>query len=321
MKRLSLPKPPSQAVVIGALVLIQVLFGMNYAISKVIVGQFPPLVWASVRIIIAAAVMLAATLAMKRPHPPFEKKFFVPLIGLALLGTIINQAAFLVGLKYTTATNSAILNSLIPVFTLLLVTLRGIEPLTPKRILGFVLALTGVLVIRRIENLRMGDETAFGDMLTILNCFSYACFLSFGKRFAENHDRMWMTTWLFIYGAIGITLLSLPDWKGLVLPEFTPSMMGAMLFSILGATLTTYFLNVWTLSYVKSSQVAIFIYLQPVVGALFAWFWLSEIPTSRTFISSGLIFLGMLLALGVRRDTVMARLSRFFKKESHDPIH
>jgi drug/metabolite transporter (DMT)-like permease len=319
MNRTSRAKVPPQGVIIGALVLIQILFGVNYAVSKVIVGNVPPLAWASFRIIVASLVMLSVTLALGRPHPKDGKKFFIPLIGFALLGSIINQTAFLVGLKYTTATNSAILNSLIPVFTLLLVTIRGIEPLTPKRLVGFGLALAGVLVIRQVEKLHLGDETAFGDLLTILNCFSYACFLTFGKKFMETHDRMWTTTWLFIYGSVGITLLAIPEWMSFTMPVITPTMAGAMVFSILGATLLTYFLNVWTLAHVKSSQVAIFIYLQPVVGAAVAWLWLNEVLTARTVISSTLIFFGMLLAIGVRRDTISARLKRWWRGTPSEP--
>ncbi len=303
-------RSPSSGLVISALVLVQVLFGLNYAVSKGIVGLFPPLVWASMRIAIATVVILGVTLAMRRPHPGDLKKFFIPMIGLALLGTIINQASFLVGLRHTTATNSAVLNSLIPIFTLLIVTIRGQEKLSPRRAIGFLLALSGVLVIRKIETMRLSDETLLGDSLTILNCFSYACFLSFGKKFTESHDRLWTTTWLFIYGTVGITLLSLPEWRGFSFPAILPSMWASMIFSILGATLLTYFLNVWTLSKVTSSQVAIFIYLQPVVGAAFAWFWLSEELTFRTVLASVLIFMGMLLALESRRPRWWNRFRR-----------
>jgi drug/metabolite transporter (DMT)-like permease len=287
----------SPAQVTGALILIQVLFGVNYAVSKGIVGLFPPLVWASLRIAIATLAILGVTLALKRPHPRAGAKFFVPLIGLALLGTILNQSAFLVGLKYTTATNSAVLNSLIPVFTLLVVTVRGQERLTGKRALGFGLALLGVFVLRRVENMSWSDETWIGDLLTMFNCLSYALFLSLGRTFTQTYDRLWTTTWLFAYGTVGITLLALPDWLNFTFPKIEPAMWGSLAFSVFGATLLTYFLNIWTLARAKSSQVAVYIYLQPVVGAAFAWFWLSEVPTVRTVVSSSLIFLGMLLAL------------------------
>src|SRR5688572_149907 len=117
----------SSRMVLAALIAVQILFGVNYVVSKIVVGVFPPLVWASIRIIISSAVMVAFALATKRKHPVGGAQFFVPLIFYALLGTIINQASFLVGLSYTTSTNSAILNTLIPVFTLLVVTVRRQE--------------------------------------------------------------------------------------------------------------------------------------------------------------------------------------------------
>src|SRR6185312_13343906 len=110
--------------VLAALIAVQVLFGVNYVVTKVVVGAFPPLLWASLRIIISSIFMLTVAFMSGHEHPKDGKKFFGPLVIFALLGIIINQSSFLVGLRYTTATNSAVLNTLIPVFTLLLVTLR-----------------------------------------------------------------------------------------------------------------------------------------------------------------------------------------------------
>src|SRR5262245_35281184 len=100
-------RAPSPRLVLVALIVVQVLFGVNYVVSKIVVEHFPPLVWASIRIIIASGIMLGVALATRAPHPKDGAKFFVPLIGYALLGTIINQASFLVGLRHTTSTNSA----------------------------------------------------------------------------------------------------------------------------------------------------------------------------------------------------------------------
>jgi len=277
---------------------VQVLFGINYVVSKVVIGVFPPLVWASLRIAIATLVMLVATLALKRPHPTDGRAFFIPLIGFALLGAVINQSAFLVGLKHTTSTNSAILNTLIPVFTLLVVTARRQEPLTWARAVGFVLALTGVLVIRNVEHLTISDDTLLGDLLTMVNCISYALFLSYSKKFMEAHDSLWTTTWIFAYGTVGLTVLALPDWAAFQWPAMSPGLWAAAIFAVLGATLLTYFLNFWALAHAKSSQVALYIYIQPVVAAALAWAWQGEIPTARTAAASVLIFLGMLLASG-----------------------
>jgi drug/metabolite transporter (DMT)-like permease len=295
-----LGQAPSRRAVLSALLAVQVLFGINYVVSKIVVGHFPPLVWASLRITISAAAMLLAALLSRRPHPPFRREYFVPMIGYALLGTVINQASFLVGLSHTTSTNSSILNTLIPVFTLLVVTVRGQEPLTGRRIAGFVLAFGGVLVLRRVEELSLSDRTLIGDLLTMLNCFSYALFLSFSKKFLERYDPIWTTTWLFIYGSVGITLLALPDYARFTPPAMTTELWLVSAYAIFGATLAPYFLNFWALGHARSSQVALFIYLQPVVTSAINYFWFGEVLTARMALASGFIFAGLLLGLSAQ---------------------
>ncbi|MBY0472533.1 DMT family transporter [bacterium] len=288
---------PRREWVLAALLTVQILFGINYVVSKILVGVFPPLVWASIRSVLSAAVMVGLCLALRRPHPKWSKSYFVPMIFCALTGTIINQAAFLVGLSYTTSTNSAILNTLIPVFTLLIVTLRGQEPATLPRILGFFMALVGVLILRKVEDFNFSNKYMVGDLLTLLNCLSYSIFLSFGKKFLEKHDPLWTTAWLFIYGSIGVSLISIPSWQGFHFPTMTPALWAAGAFAVFGATLLTYLLNFWALAHARSSHVALFIYIQPVITSTIAWAFLNEAITFRTAAASVLIFIAMLLAM------------------------
>lgn len=280
-----------------ALVTVQLLFGINYVVSKDVVAAFPPLVWASARIIIASTLMLLMAVAMRRKHPVPDRHFFVPLIGYALLATVINQTCFLVGIKHTTSTNSAILNSLIPVFTLLIVVLRGQEILSRRMALGFVSALVGVLVLRRIEDFSLSNETFYGDLLTIINSLSYATFLALSKKFYEKHDPIWTTVWLFMYGSVGITIIAIPDWLTFTMPAMNTTLWAEAAFTIIGATLFTYFLNNWALAWAKSSHVAIFIYLQPVITSIIAWSWRGEQATWRSILSTMLIFMGLLMAI------------------------
>ncbi len=144
--------PPTNFAVVAALIGVQICFGANYVISKVVVSRFPPLVWAGTRIAISTVVMFAVCFLSGRKRPKMDKEFLVPLIGLSLMGTILNQASFLVGLSLTTSANSAVLNTLIPVATLLIVTIRGQEALNWKKAVGFILAFSGVLVIRKFED-------------------------------------------------------------------------------------------------------------------------------------------------------------------------
>jgi drug/metabolite transporter (DMT)-like permease len=296
MRTLPISAPPAVLVTL-ALIAVQVCFGANYVVGKIVVTNFPPLVWAGIRIAIATAVLFSVCFLSNRPRPTLDRSFLVPLIGFALMGTTLNQAAFLTGLKLTTSTNAAVLNTLIPIATLALVTIRGQEEANWRKGLGFVLALAGVLSIRRLEDVRFTDSTFIGDLLNVFNCLIYACFLSFSKKFVEKHDALWVTAFLFLYGTVGINLLAIPQWIRFVPPEMTASLWGACAFTIGIGTLSAYFLNFWALKYAKASHVALFIYLQPIIAAAIAYLAFSQTITLRVAISSALIFLGMVTAL------------------------
>lgn len=286
-----------------ALIAIQVLFGINFVAMKAVVTVVPPLLWAAIRVLIAAVIMVGAGLALKRKCPPLNLNFLLQAMLYSILAIVAAQGAVSIGLKITTATNSAILNTLIPIFTLLLVTLRGQEGLSKTRAVGFTLAFVGVLILRRIEQIQLSDVTLIGDLLILVSCVSTALFLSFGKHFTETYDRVWTTAWLFIFGGLGLALLSIPTAVGFHWPELSPSLLGSMLFVILGGTLSTYFLSVWALAQAPSSSVAIFVYFQPVVAAFLTWQIAGEVPTLRTLGSSLVIFLGVILVIQKPKKT------------------
>jgi len=292
-------KAASPVLVLLSLFLVQVLFGINYVVSKVIVTFLPPLVWAGGRLIIATMLMGSIALLMRRPRPK-GVGFYVPVILFGILGVVINQGAFLIGLSYTTPTNSAILNTTVPIFTLMIVIIRGQELFSAKKALGFVFALVGVLAIRRIEDFTLSNDTFIGDLLILVNSCSLAIFLALSKKFSERYDRIWTTVWYFIVGSVGFSILSAPELASFQPPKFDLTLILCMAYGIIGATIMTYFLNVWTLSQAKSSHVALFIYFQPVVATSIAWLWLDQVPTARTFVSLLLIFAGMIL--GIQKD-------------------
>lgn len=288
---------PSPFAVIAALIGVQLCFGSNYVVSKVVVSHFPPLVWAGIRIAISTVVMFAVCLSSGRPCPKLDREFLLPMIGLALMGTILNQASFLVGLSLTTSANSAVLNTLIPIFTLAIVTLRGLEVFNWKKGAGFILAMVGVLVLRKIEDIRFSDSTFIGDLLIVFNCLIYASFLSFSKKFLMKHDSLWVTAFLFLYGTIGINIIAIPSWMNFAAPVMDTHLISIAAFAIVFGTLAPYFLNFWALKHAKASQVALFIYLQPIIAAAIAYLWLGDTITVRVVVSSTFIFAGLLVAL------------------------
>lgn len=282
--------------VFAALILIQILFGMNYILSKVVLAHFPPLVWASIRAIGTAVLLVAFSLVRGKLYFRRGLYYYRQLILFSLLGVVLNQGLFLLGLSYTTPTNSAILNTLIPVFTVLIVAIRGQESISRKRAVGFLFAFLGVLFIHRPEDFSISSTNFLGDLYILLNTASYAFFLSYSQRFFERLDFVWSTTWLFIYGAIGMTIFALPSYMAFTFTPLSTETWMCIITTIIAGTVLPYLLISYTLARTHSSVVALFIYIQPLVAAALSYLFFREEIHSRSLIAGALIFTGVILA-------------------------
>lgn len=286
-----------QGFVISVLIFIQVLFGINFPASKIIVTQMDPVLWSNLRFLLAGIAMGLFSLIFRRKHPPLTKEFFKQVIPLSLLGMALGQGLFLIGLRHTTSVNSAILITSIPILTLVIVVLRKQEHLTYNKVFGFVFAFLGVVLIRDITQFEVGDKTIIGDLLVFLGALCFALYLSFGKKFFSSYDNMWSTTWMFLISGIAMSVFNIFKFSSLGEVNYTSEFTVSALFSILFATLLTYFLNNWALQKVSSGLVAVFIYLQPIVAGIVAYFYLGEEITSRMVICSLFIFAGLVFTL------------------------
>ena len=113
---------------------------------------------------------------------------------------------------------------------------------------------------------------------------------------AEKYDLITLFKWLFLVGLIfnfplGINQFLEVDWANLPLYQA----ILPMAFVVLGTTCMTYFLNGYALSKLTSTEVAVFMYLQPMIGVLFAICTKSDTITVTIIIDSILIFSGVYL--------------------------
>ena len=104
----------SRGSVLAALVTVQVLFGINYLASKVVLDEIPPRAWALLRVSGACALLWLAVLLLKRrlPRDPVD---LAKLALFSLFGVVLNQVLFVEGLSRTTPFHSSLINTSIPV--------------------------------------------------------------------------------------------------------------------------------------------------------------------------------------------------------------
>jgi drug/metabolite transporter (DMT)-like permease len=286
----------------GILVLVQVLFGIHYFAAKLVLMEIPPRAWAGLRVGSAALMLipLAFLISGRRAVPSAGD--LARLAGLSIFGVVINQWAFVEGLSRTTITHSALINTAIPVVTLILAVSLGQERADARKVISILMAVLGVLILLRIDH-GVWDTATAGDLITLVNATSFSLFLVLSRPLLARVDALMATGFLFAFGSLLLLPLGAPLWGEIHLARFSTTTWVAAVFVVFGATVVAYSLNYVALRRVESSVVALFILLQPLLAAT-ADVWLMGSPwTLRLTLATALIGGGVMVTMltGKRR--------------------
>ncbi len=285
--------PPNRGATFMALAAVQVIFGTHYSAGKIVLSEMAPLPWAALRVTGAALLLLAMT-AWCGQRLPRDLTTLRRFAGFAVLGVVINQICFVVGLSQTTPIHSSLINSSIPILTLLLAVLFGQERVTGRRLAGFGLAAVGVLVLLRIWNFDPSSLLVRGDLITLVNSLSFSAFLVVSKRDLERQSALAATTLLFVLGALMIVPLAGLELARTDFSAVPTTTWLLCAYIIVFPTVTAYFLNYWALRRTRSSIVAFFVFLQPLVAGAIAVLFHDEAITAHLVIAFALVAAGIL---------------------------
>lgn len=272
-----------------ALVAVQILFGLHYVAAKIVLAELPPRAWACLRAV-GAAVLLLALVRITGRRLSGGYRTLTRIASLSLLGVVVNQLCFVEGLARTTTLHSALINTTIPVATLVFAATLGRERLHWRRIAAISCATLGVLCIIQPWTVPAAPAVQIGDGLTLLNALSYALFLVLSKPTLDRTDPLPATAALMACGAV---VLLLPGAGSLAASDLTRVQASTWALAagiIVGPTALAYLLSYWALRQVDASAVAFYVFLQPLLAVLMGILVLGEQP--------GFGFYGGALAVG-----------------------
>jgi drug/metabolite transporter (DMT)-like permease len=290
-----------QAQVHLALVLVQVFFASLAIAGRFVLREFPAGALVLVRVVGAAAVLLAVNAIRQGPWVRAPRDL-AQLCVLGLLGIAANQTLFLFGLRHTTAINATILVATVPVFTVLGSVLTGREPPSALKFAGIALAGAGTVYLIGPERLSLARGVALGNALIVLGMLCYAAYFIYSRSMLARYDSLTVSTYVMGFAVLGVLPVGVAAAGDLRLSAVDGRVWGWVLYIVLFPTICAYLLNIWALRRISHNVVAVYIYLQPVLTAAVAPRVLAGERLTARAVSAGLaIFTGLALVLVAER--------------------
>jgi drug/metabolite transporter (DMT)-like permease len=270
----------------------------NWVIARALQGYMSPVAMAFWRWFGALLILLPFVARPIASEWSKLRRSWKLLLLFALTGVGAFNTLSYTGLKYTTATNGVLLNSIIPILIIVIAVVFLRERLGIGQGLGVLVSLAGVLTIigqgdlDTLLGLRLnpGDLWVLGAML----CWAvYTVCLRW--RPAELSSRAFTGAIV----AIGVAML-LPvflwDYGGGSRTRWSALTMAAVAYFAIFPSVLAYFFWNAAVARVGAERAGTFIHLMPVFGALLASIFLGEALLWYHFVGAALIFSGIFAA-------------------------
>ncbi|MGL5631842.1 MAG: DMT family transporter [Azovibrio sp.] len=269
----------------------------NMVTGRGLRADVPPIALAFWRWVIAFMFILPFAWPHWKNQAALLKQGWFPILVLGVLGIAGYNTMAYIALQETTATNALLLNSFIPIATIILARLFFKTSLGRLQGLGVLVSLLGVLTIVSRGDLNALTSLSLnqGDIWMVCAVLLWAIY-TLGLRFRPPG----VSSMLLMAALVGVGLLTLAPfylWElsmGHRINLNSGSFMGMAYVGIFPSFIG-YVLYNRGVSEVGPGPASLFIHLMPVFGTLLAAIFLDERPSSYHLIGIGLIFTGILL--------------------------
>jgi drug/metabolite transporter (DMT)-like permease len=283
------------------------LWGAMFVVSDAMMQFIPPFTLLSIRLGIAAPLFASVLALQGRLKLP--RRDAVRLMALGALGFGVSVGSQFVGTSLSSALNGSVITSAAPAFIVLFAWLLLREALTPLKLISGAVATLGVLTILDLAQFSLGLAEAgrlLGDVALAFAAISWAAYSVLVRRASERFSTSVITTYAMIGGFIFCAPLAALELRGATLPALTLEILAGILFlSVIAMGVANYLWN-RAFALVQASVASLFLFAQPLVGALLSNALLGQAITPRLVLGALLIAIGVLLALQSERQAQAA---------------
>ena len=223
-----------------------------------------------------------------------QKKDIPYFLLCSLIGIILAQNVFLIGLEKTPTINASLLISTTPIIVAIFSFLILKESFTKWKVFGLILAAFGAFILISNEaQFEFDPDFRMGNLLILLNALVYGLYLVLIKPLLMKYHPLTVIKWVFTFAMPFIMIIS---WKELVEIEWQAFNSFAWMglgYVIVFATFFTYSLNAYGIKKLSPVIAGLYLYLQPLLTTFLSVFFEKDSLDLKKGIAGLLILVGL----------------------------
>lgn len=247
------------------------IYGLNHTIAKGVMPDYiGPYGFILLRVLGASALFWG--ISFLGPKEKIDRADWGRILLCSLFGMAFNMLAFFKGLELSTPINSSVLVTMTPIIVVVLSAFLINEKIQLYRALGIAMGLVGavLLIYYGQETREDAPNIPLGNTLFLVNSFFFGLYLITVKKLLDKYHPFTLMKWLFLIGIFLNLPVALPQFLEVSWLDLPFEAIWRMVFVVVGTTVLTYLFNVFALTQLKASTVSAFVYLQPLIGIIFA---------------------------------------------------
>lgn len=223
---------------------------------------------------------------------------FKLLILMGVFGIFLHNTLLFEGLKYTTASNAALIESIGPAVTSVCAFLFIGERLSKYGWLGILISLIGAVIIVSKGSLKVITQFEFnyGELLVVICEILWSVYVVISYRLSPNINALSVTAYTALVGAF---LCFVFGCFGNILIVYKIEFIDIVSFLVLSLFAGIVAFASWNfaISKVGASKGGIFVYLIPLFGAALGFVVLGETLIKEEIIGAMFVILGMIVSV------------------------
>ena len=270
------------------------IWGGMYVVSKVVLNVIPPFTLVTIRLILGGFTLWL--FRAMRGGMKIERKQFLQVFGVGLIGYGISLGFQFVGTSLSTAANGSLVTSATPAFILLFAWIILREHITPLRLAALLISTLGVVAVIDPRTAQLNPGLFLGNLSLLAAALTWALYSVLIRIVTRKMDVLSVTLIAFLGGLPIVIPAGIWELSSTKIGHISLGILGGLLF--LGIISTALAMVLWNTAFavLDASVASLTFFAQPVVGTLLGWFFLKETITSLFLLGGLLIAIGLIMA-------------------------